>query len=404
MAPGVRSLPLDLFRPTWAEVDLEAMARNFEAIRARVGALPILAVVKADAYGHGAIEVARALETSGAEWLGVALPEEGVELRRSGLRASILLLGGFAPAQADLVLDHDLTAAVYRPDQLAALGAAAGRRGVQARVHLKIDSGIGRLGVPAPEVPEFAALLKAAEPRIFMTGAFSHLAVADNPAESFTEVQIEAFRGAVDALRRKGLRPDLIHLANSAAIIDHPPAWLTLVRPGIILYGYPPSALLSPFPIHPVLSLKTRIIYIKTIAPGTSLGYGRTWTATRLTRVASLPIGYDDGLPRLLGNRGHVLVRGRRAPIVGRISMDLTTVDVTEIPGAGLDDEVIVLGEAGGERLGADQMAAWADTIPWEILCRLGARVPRVYLSRTGRKIVSRFETALASLPRGTVE
>ncbi len=400
----MNALPLNLFRPTWAEIDLDVLVANFAAVRARVGSLPILAVVKANAYGHGAVEVARALEAAGAEWLGVALPEEGAELRRAGLRASILLLGGFAPAQADLVLQHDLTAAIYRPDQVAALGAAASRRGVQASVHLKIDSGVGRLGVPAAEVPGFASVLKAAEARVRLTGAFSHLAVADDPDEKFTGIQIEVFRGAIEALRRKGLRPDLIHLANSAAIIDHPPAWMTLVRPGIILYGYPPSALVSPFPIHPVLSLKTRIIYMKEIGPGTSIGYGRTFIASRPTRVASLPVGYDDGLPRHLGNRGYVLVRGRRAPIVGRISMDLTTVDVSQIPDAALHDEVIVLGLSGGERLGADQIASWAETISWEVLCRLGGRVPRLYLRGGQRRIVSRFETALASVPRATVE
>lgn len=404
MAPGVSAPPLDLFRPTWAEIDLDILVRNFEAVRARVGSLPILAVVKADAYGHGAIDVARALEAAGAEWLGVALPEEGAELRWAGLRVPILLLGGFASAQADLVLQHDLTAAVYRADQVAALGAAASRRGVQASVHLKIDSGVGRLGVPAAEVPEFASTLKAAEARVRLTGAFSHLAVADDPKETFTGAQIEAFRGAIEALRRAGLQPDRIHLSNSAAIIDHPPAWMTLVRPGIILYGYPPSAAVSPFPIRPVLSLKTRIIYIKEVGPGTSIGYGRTWIASRPARIASLPIGYDDGLPRHLGNRGYVLLRGRRAPIVGRISMDLTTIDVSQILDATLHDEVTVLGFSGDERLGADQIAAWAGTISWEVLCRLGGRVPRVYLRGGVRRIVSRFEAALASLPADTVE
>ncbi len=398
MATGVTPSPLDLYRPTWAEVELDALLFNLGSIRKRVGPLPLLAVVKADAYGHGAATIASALEREGVPWFGVALPEEGVELRRAGVRAPILLLGGFTPAQADLVLAQDLTPAVFRPDHVEALAAAAGRRGTQARVHLKIDTGIGRLGVPAAEVPAFASVLTSDAQRVALTGAFSHLAVADDPADPFTRRQIDLFRQAIDALRGRGLRPELVHLGNSAAIIDHPPAWLTMVRPGIILYGYPPSAATSAFPLRPVLSLKTRIIYLKEVPAGTSLGYGRTFVTTGPARIASLAIGYDDGLPRLAGNRGSVLVRGRRAPIVGRVSMDLTTVDVTGIPEAALGDEAVVFGASGGERIGADEVAAWAQTIPWEVLCGIGSRVPRLYLSGAGRapKVVSRFAFPLA--------
>ncbi len=388
--------PLDPYRPTWAEVDLDVLLQNLKAIRGRVGALPILAVVKANAYGHGAVEVARALVGEGVAWLGVALPEEGLELRQAGIEAPVLLLGGFAPRQADLVLEHDLTPALYRPDQLEALAAAAERHGRRARAHLKIDTGMGRLGVPADDVPAFASVLKAAEPRVEVTGAFSHLAVADDPHDPFTRRQIDLLGRAIEALRERGLRPTALHLANSAAIIDHPPAWLTLVRPGIVLYGYAPSARVSPFPARPILALKSRIIYMKEIPAGASLGYGRTYVAERPVRVASLPLGYDDGLPRLVGNRGYVLVRGRRAPIVGRVSMDLTTIDVSQIPEASLGDEAVVLGASGAESLGADRIAEWAETIPWEILCGIGSRVPRLYLRAGGRAIVSRFAIPLA--------
>jgi alanine racemase len=380
----------DLHRPTWAEIDLEALSRNLAAVRRRVGSRPILAVVKADAYGHGAVEVARALAAEGVERFGVAIPEEGIELRRAGIREPILVLGGFAPAQADLLLQHDLIPAIYRPDQVAALSAAAGRRGLRAPAHLKVDTGMGRLGVPVADVPAFAAIVGRA-PSVRLSGAFSHLAVADDPADPFTTRQIDLFQEAIAAIRACGMAPDEIHLANSAAIMDHPPAWLTLVRPGLVLYGYPPSARSSPLPVRPVLSLKTRIIYIKDVAAGTTLGYGRTFAAGRPTRVASLAIGYDDGLPRLLSNRGHVLVRGRRAPVVGRISMDLTTVDVTDIPGADLGDEVVVLGSAGGEAVDADRIAAWAETISWEVLCGIGPRVPRHYVRGVVRRVVSRF-------------
>lgn len=381
---------LDPYRPTWAEIDLLALSANLRAIRHRVGTLPILAVVKANAYGHGAAGVARALERDGVESLGVALPEEGIELRRAGVSAPILVLGGFTPAQAEAVLQHRLVPAIYRPDQVETLSRAAAGRGVQAAVHLKVDTGMGRLGVPPEEVPAFASLLARA-PSIRVTGAFSHLAVADDPADPFTRRQIDLFQGSLEAARERGLRPEDIHLANSAAILDHPPAWLSLVRPGLVLYGYPPSAKVTPLEVRPILSLKTRIIYIKDVAAGTSLGYGRTFVAARPTRVASLALGYDDGLPRLASNRGHVLLRGRPAPIVGRISMDLTTVDATDIPGATLGDEVTVIGGSGAERIGADRIAAWAETIPWEILCGIGSRVPRVFVRGVEREVVSRF-------------
>src|SRR6185503_12805946 len=300
---------------------LAALSANLGAIRRRVGTRPVLAVVKANAYGHGAPAVARALEREGVESLGVALPVEEIELRRAGVSAPILVLGGFTPAQSDAVLQHRLVPAIFRPDQIEALSRAAAARGVQAPVHLKVDTGMGRLGVPPEDVPAFASIL-ARSPSIRVTGAFSHLAVADDPADPFTRRQIDLFQKSLEAACERGLNPEEVHLANSAAILDHPPAWLSLVRPGLVLYGYPPSAKMTPLEVRPVLSLKTRIIYIKDVAPGTSLGYGRTFVAARPTRVASLALGYDDGLPRLASNRGHVLVRGRQAPIIGRISMD----------------------------------------------------------------------------------
>jgi alanine racemase len=348
-------------------------------------------VVKADAYGHGAVGVARALESHGVERFGVAIPEEGIELRRAGIRAPILVLGGFAPPQADLLLQHSLVPALFRPDQVEALSSAAARRSVVAAAHLKIDTGMGRLGVPAADVPAFLSVLGTGS-SIRLTGAFSHLAVADDPADPFTRRQIDLFQEAIAVLRTAGLETVDIHLANSAAILDHPPAWLTLVRPGLILYGYSPSTRVTPLPVRPVLSLRTRIIFIKTVPPGTSLGYGRSFQARRATLVASLALGYDDGLPRLVSNRGHVLVRGLRAPIIGRVSMDLTTADVTDIPGAALGDEVTVIGTSGGEIVGADQVAAWSDTIPWEVLCGIGSRVPRLYVRGDERQVVSRFE------------
>jgi len=386
---------LDPYRPTWAEIDLDALAANLAAVRQRVRAAPILAVVKADAYGHGAVEVARALEAEGVETFGVALPEEGIELRRAGIARPIVLLGGFTPEQAEPVLAHDLIPAIYRPDQVAALAGAASRRGVRAKAHLKIDTGMGRLGLPAADVPAFAPLLEETR-AIDLCGAFSHLAVADDPADPFTRLQIDLFLRALEALRERSLRPAQVHLANSAAILDHPPAWLTLVRPGLVLYGYLPSDRMTPLAVRPVLSLRSRIIYLKSVSPGTSLGYGRTFVASRTTRVGSLALGYDDGVPRSVGNKGHVLVRGRKAPIIGRVSMDLTTVDLGEIPDVALGEEAVVIGRSGQEALGADQVAAWAGTITWEVLCGIGSRVPRLYRRAGREKVASRFDATLA--------
>ncbi|HET6278088.1 MAG TPA: alanine racemase, partial [Candidatus Polarisedimenticolia bacterium] len=275
MASGVIRPGLELLRPTWAEVDLDALTANLAAIRAQVGAVPQLAVIKADAYGHGAVRVARSLERCGVAFLGVALPEEGIEIRRAGVQVPIVLLGGFAPPQADLVLQHDLVPAVFRLDQVQALSGAAARRRVRAAVHLKIDTGMSRLGVTARDATDFAARIRAAS-NLDLAGVFSHLAAADTPDDPFTTRQLEVFQECLRSLAGIGLRPHVVHLANSAAIIDHPPTWLSLVRPGISLYGYPPSHRAPALRLRPALSLCSRIIYLREVPPGASIGYGRT--------------------------------------------------------------------------------------------------------------------------------
>jgi len=381
---------LEQLRPTWAEIDLDALTANLAAIRARVGPVPQLAVVKANAYGHGAVPVARSLERSGVACLGVALPEEGVEIRRAGVRLPIVLLGGFAPPQADLILQHQLIPAVFRIDQLQALSGAAARRRMRASVHLKIDTGMSRLGVTARDAADFASRIRATS-NLDVAGVFSHLAAADTPDDPFTSRQLELFQETLRALADTGLRPRAVHLANSAAIMDHPPTWLSLVRPGISLYGYPPSDQTTALRLRPVLSLRSRIIFLREIPPGASIGYGRTYEAKERARIATLAIGYDDGLPCRLGNRGHVLIRGRQAPIVGRVNMDLTTVDVSDIPDAELGDTAVICGSSEGVSLGADRLASWAETHIWDVLCGIGPRVPRVYLEQGERTVCSRF-------------
>ncbi len=394
-------LPFEQHRPTWAEVDLDRLAANLTAVRARLSGPGVMAVVKADAYGHGALPVARRLEREGVEWLGVALVEEGVELRRGGVRAPILVLGGFAPTQAPLLLAEDLTPAVFRIEQIEALERAAAARGAVTDAHLKIDTGMGRLGMPVMGIPAICDALARA-PRVRLSGAASHLAAADDPADPYTAAQLQEFIRGVNLLRGRGHAPAHLHLANSAAIVDHRATGLTLVRPGLLLYGHNASPRTA-LAVRPILALRTHLIDLRELPDGASVGYGRAWKAPGLSTIATLGIGYADGLPRAAGNRGEVLVRGRRAPIVGRVSMDMTTIDVSAIPDATVGDVATVIGTDGGDAIGADALAAAAGTIVWEVLARLGSRVPRLYLEGGARSLATRFPAPLSPGPGGAL-
>jgi alanine racemase len=378
-------------RPTRAEVSLDALAANVASLRNRVGGKPILAVVKADAYGHGAIPVARCFQSLGIEHLAVALLEEAAELRDAGISIPLLVMGALEPSQMPSVVRLEVTPALFRPDQMEALEACAAAANRRVPYHLKLDTGMGRLGVPWRIAAEFLAESGKFH-HLELQGLFSHLACADDPSHPLTRIQLERFAGALQTARSLGHRPHACHLANSAAVLDHPPAWLDLVRPGLALYGYHPSARNARLALQPVMRVTSRILYLKDLQPGDSVGYGATVTAARPMRIATIAAGYNDGVKRSLSNRGHFLVRGTSAPIVGRVSMDLTTVDVTEVPDASLGDEAVWLGAQGSLFQGADQVAEEAGTIPWEILCGIGSRVPRVYL-RGGRivEVRSRF-------------
>jgi alanine racemase len=389
----VTPLPFEQHRPTWAEIDLDRLAANLATVRARIEGPGVMAVIKADAYGHGALPVARRLEREGIEWLGVALVEEGVELRRGGVRAPILVLGGFGPGQAALLLSENLTPALFRIEQIAALEGAAAARGATADAHLKIDTGMGRLGMPVTGLAAIADALGRA-PHVRLTGACSHLAAADDPADPYTAAQLQEFLRGVNVLRGRGLAPALLHLANSAGIVDHRATGLSLVRPGLLLYGYNASTRTA-LPVRPILVLKTHLIDLRELPEGGSVGYGRGWKARSLASIATLGIGYADGLPRAAGNRGEVLVRGRRAPIVGRVSMDMTTIDVSAIPEATVGDVATVVGPDDGDAIGADALAAATGTITWEILARLGSRLPRLYLDGGDRSLATRFPAPL---------
>jgi len=374
-------MELPRIRPTRAEIDLGALVRNLRTLRAAAQGAGVLAMVKADAYGHGATLVAPALEAEGVELLGVALVEEGLALRAAGVRGEILVLGGAYAGGWEALVEARLLPAVFREDHLDALAAAARRQGLEPRAHLKVDTGMARLGALPEEVP--GLLARARSLGVVLEGVLSHFANADLANAETTQGQLDQFRSLLAQVDAAGVRTRWRHLANSAALIALPPSRdgraLNLVRPGLALYGLSPAPWISPArPLEPVLSWKTEVIHLKFVRAGTSVSYGGTWTAQRRSRIATLPVGYADGYPRRLSNRAQVLVRGARAPVVGRVCMDLCMVDVTDVPGVDLGDEVVLIGRQGAGEIGAAEMAGWLETMSYEVLCGVGARVPRL--------------------------
>lgn len=371
-------------RPTWAEIDLDVLASNFHAVKQRVGPdVKVMAVVKANAYGHGTVECARRLANEGADWFGVALPEEGIELRSAGIVQPILCLAGFWNGQAAACIQHRLIPVVYHVDMVETLDQAANAAGVIANVHVKIDTGMGRLGVRFDQLVDFVDSLKRFK-NVRLDGLMTHFAAADDlSCKPLTEGQLQRFDDAVQVFQDRGYDLNYRHLANSAAIFGQPAAWGNMVRPGGVLYGLwrdilPP---LSEEPnLRAVMSLRSRITLLKWVPQGETIGYGCTFEASRKTLVATLPVGYDDGYMRGLSNRGHVIVRGSFAPVVGRISMDLTLIDVTNVPGVEFGDEVTLFGVRGDLTIPAEDLAKIVGTLSYEVTCGIGERVPRVYV------------------------
>ena len=373
-------------RPTWAEVSLSALTENYLRLKRHLAAdgqvRPLMAVVKANAYGHGAVECARALEAVGADWFGVALVEEAVELRQAGIVQPVFCLGGFWRTQGELIVEHDLTPALFRMDLAEELNECAKAAGRVASFHLKVDTGMGRLGVQLSELAEFASALRSLN-HINLDGVLTHFADADGLETDYTEGQISRFNKAVSILRELGFQPTWLHMANSAGLHAYPEAHGNLARAGAAMYGLVRDVLssrLEPLPLKPVLALKSRIVLLKTVPAGTSLGYGCTFTTARESRIATLPIGYADGFHRAHSNNGRVIVRGRFAPVVGRVSMDLTVLDVTDVPSVELGDQVVLLGAQQGLRISAEDLAAEVGTISYEILTSISGRVPRIYV------------------------
>jgi len=357
-----------------------------------------MGIVKANAYGHGAVPVARALVAAGAPMLAVAIVEEGLELREAGIATPVLVLGAAFDDAYDTLVRNRLTPVVFTVEHVRRLSAAAREAGVRVNAHLKIDTGMGRIGVLPAELPALIEAFREA-PELELEGVCTHFACADQGPRTATEEQLTRFEEATAALARAGYRARLHHLANSAGTVDFPAARQDLTRPGIMLYGYSPFDKAGPISpaareiaskLERALTWRTSITHLKSVSAGTPVSYGGRWISKRTSRIATLPVGYGDGYPRRLSGRtgmgcADVLVRGRRAPVVGTICMDMMMADVTDVPGAALGDEVVLLGAQAGECVDADELASRLGTISYEILCNVGKRVPRRYLERKTR-------------------
>jgi len=376
-------------RPVWAEISLGAVVHNFRLIRRQVGSkCKILCVVKADAYGHGAVPIARALEKAGADWLGVTCASEGMELREAGVRKPLLLLTGFWLGEERRMVSHRLTPVVTRLEQLRYLERAA-RRALNGRLrfHLKVDTGMNRLGISPDEVAAFVRAL-ADCPHLELQGTCTHLASSEVFTSDQTEQQERVFAAALDRLRAARVNPGIVHLANSAGVVFRPSTWADMVRPGALLYGYhqrfdPPemrAEAQQKMPLRPVLSLRSRIISLREVSAGARIGYNARFVAQRPSRVAVIAAGFADGLVRRLSNTGRLLVRGRCVPVVGAVSMDLTMLDVTDVPEAQVGDVVTIFGADGAARRDVSDVAHEIGTVTADLVCSLGRRVPRFYL------------------------
>jgi alanine racemase len=388
-------------RPVWAEVSLGALTHNLEAIRKYVNPpeekrktpRKILSIVKGNGYGHGGPQVAKALEKAGSDWFGVTCTDEGIAVREAGVRKPILILTGFVPGEEARLVKHDLTAVIHRCEQLQALERAAARRGSRKPVsfHLKIDTGMNRMGIASSDIDCFARQLARCK-HLELTGIFSHLASSevftDTAVGRQTREQEERFYTALDRLRALGIDPGVVHLANSAAIVTRPETWADMVRPGAILYGYHPGydpaekreEAEARLPLKPVMSLRSKIISMRNVPAGAGVGYNATFVAKRPSRIGVLAAGYGDGIHRSLGNRGNVLLRGKLAPIVGIISMDVTMIDVTDIEGVEIGEVATIYGSDGAHSLPANRVARSIGTVTSDLLCAVTQRVPRVYV------------------------
>ena len=377
------ALDIKYQRPTCAEINIRALIHNLnEAKRLACPKSQILAVVKADAYGHGAVKISKALVRNGVQHLGVALVEEAIELRDAGIKTPIIVLGGIFKEQIPKIAEYSLTPVVYQEDFLKAVAKEARKSNKKVNIHIKIDTGMGRIGVLSDEAVNFVKKAVSLK-NIKVEGIMTHFADADLADKAYAEKQMAEFTSIVNKLNEEGIDIPYQHIANSAALVSFENNKFNMARPGIMLYGYAPSAEGKERGLNliPVMSLKTKVLHLKKVSAGTYISYGRTFVAKRDSVIATLPVGYADGYSRALSNKGFVIVKGKRAPIAGRVCMDMTMIDVTGIDGVEINDEVVLIGKQGKEAITADDVAMLTNTISYEVLCCIGKRVPRVYIN-----------------------
>ncbi|MCL1816171.1 MAG: alanine racemase [Clostridiales bacterium] len=368
-------------RPARIEVDLAALRHNVSVMRTQVSPSLLMAVVKADAFGHGIIPIAHAALAAGAEKLAVATVDEAIKLRREGIGATILNLGWTGPNQIEQAVRDDIAMTVFDYDNAALIAAAAAKQHKNAVIHVKLDTGLSRLGFPTHSL-DFTDIKRLFSlPNLIVEGIFSHFACADAPDLSHAEQQLSRFLAFTDTLKAQGINIPLRHIANSPATVIFPASWLDMVRPGIMMYGNCPSEhLRNVLPLKLVMRVLAQVAQVHTLQPGDTVGYSCRWQASRPSRIATLPLGYADGVPRLLGNRGFVLINGCRAPIVGSVTMDLLMVDITDIPAARAGDEAVIMGSQGAESITPEEIADHAQTITDEVVSRFGQRLPKLYI------------------------
>lgn len=381
-----------LLRPTWAEIDLDCIEHNVNKFRQHLGPqVGIMAVVKADGYGHGAVEASTAALNAGASHLAVAFPDEGIELRRAGINAPVLLFGYSSPDCISELLEYRLTPIIYDRETAEALGRRAAGLGARLPVHVKVDTGMGRVGASPGDAVELITTI-AGTPGLGLEGVTTHFASADEEEDgSFTVQQLSLFDGIIEACRERGIEPALLHAANSAAAMAYPRSRYNMIRLGIAMYGHYPGSWLKKgtLNLRAALSFKSSIIFLKEVPAGTPISYGRTFYTSGKSLIATVPAGYADGYRRHLSNSMTVLIKGRRAPVVGRICMDQLMIDASRIPGVSRGDEVVLYGRQDGEEIAVEEVAGVLGTISYELLCAVGKRVPRIYL-RGGRPVLIR--------------
>jgi alanine racemase len=378
--------PDKLLRPTWAEISLPALRRNYQRVRCLAGRRKVMAVVKADAYGHGAVPVAKCLAQCGVDWFGVATVEEAVELRHVGIDQPVLLLGGLYMSDPADLIEYGLTPSVSATARLDTYVECARRYQKPIDLHLKVDTGMGRLGLPPDRLESFLERYQELE-GLRLKGVFTHLASAEDLVACQTDEQLARFHAALKKLPWFDINPEWVHVSNSAALLARHDLPENLVRIGALLWGYclplncPPGRKPAGLPeFEPILTFKSRVVYLKDVPSGTPLSYGAAFHTRRPSRIATVPVGYADGLSRGLSNRGHALVNGHCARIVGNISMDLTLLDVTDIPGVMVGDEAVLIGQSDHCSIAASEIAELLGTVPYEITCSIGKRVPRIYV------------------------